>query len=725
MADSQHQLSRIRPPRVQITYDVETGGAIEVIELPLVVGIMGDYSRKRDPDNPLPPLKERQFVEIDRDNFDDILKSMVPRASVNVKTLEADGSFGDDSTATLTFEQLDDFHPNRLLKNPDTGDLYLISLERTDLVDLQAKLDGNDELKTALEQTVYPPTDTSVVVPSNDDIIAMMTHNSDDQAEKDRAQVLIDVAKRFGDAALYVSSAVFDETNSDGSNNTDTFNLTASIILQLEKIDQSLSVCLNTILHTPEFQKLEASWRGLNYLVMKTETGTMLKLRVLNASFAELQNDLAKAVEFDQSQLFKNIYEAEYGMFGGNPYSVLIGDFEFGRKSTDVDFLENMSQVAGAAHAPFIAAASPRLFDWESFTELPNPRDLAKLFESTELIKWRSFRDSEASRYVSLTLPRFLLRLPYDGVNTPLPVEAFDYQEDIYKDGVYEKGCWVMDEKGEWVYSKEDSTGTACPRGEVIYKKEVDDSGAPIDDKIIFKKAPGDDGPLIGNTDHNKYLWGNPAYALAERITHAFALYKWCAAIRGYEGGGLVADLPLHNFYVDDGQLVAKIPTEVAVTDRRENELNNLGFITLCYRKATNEAVFFGGHSTQKPKVYDTDDATANAELSAMLTYMLAASRFAHYIKVLMRDKVGSFMTKENVSDYLNRWIAQYTMGRDDAGQSLKAAYPLRESRIDVADVPGKPGYYTAVVFLRPHFQLEGLTASIRLVAELPPPAGG
>jgi len=349
---------------------------------------------------------------------------------------------------------------------------------------------------------------------------------------------------------------------------------------------------------------------------------------------------------------------------------VLIGDYEFGRSPQDIKWLEKMSNVAAAAHAPFIAAASPQMFDMDSFDELGNPRDLAKIFESTELVPWRSFRDSEDSRYVALCMPHFLLRSPYGKDMRP-------------------------DEKGE--DQKQRITGR-IPSDEVDFQEEVD--GQPKD-----------------------YCWGNAAYALAERITNAFALYKWTAAIRGVEGGGLVEGLPAVNFKTDEGDVVLKCPTEVAITDRREKELNDLGFITLVHRKNTDHAAFFGGQTAQKPKVYQDPQATANARLSSQLPYVMAASRFAHYIKAMMRDKVGSFMTKENVSDYLNKWIADYVLLDDRASQSSKASYPLREARIDVEDVPGKPGVYKAVVYLRPHFQLDELTASIRLVAELPPPA--
>ncbi|HSS79150.1 MAG TPA: type VI secretion system contractile sheath large subunit [Thermoanaerobaculia bacterium] len=422
------------------------------------------------------------------------------------------------------------------------------------------------------------------------------------------------------------------------------------------RVDKLLTAQSNEILHHPDFQTLEATWRGLRHLVMKTETGPLLKLKVLNVTKDELSDDFEKAADKDQSALFKKIYEEEYGTFGGYPFSLLVGDYYFGRSKPDVTLLENLSKVAASAHAPMVTGASSKLFDWDNFTQLGEPRDLSKIFESSEMIPWNSYRDTEDSRYVALALPRFLLRLPYHHEDSPI-------------------------------------------------------KGFPFDE--VVETAP---------PEH--YLWGNAAWALAERITHAFALYKWCAAIRGFEGGGLVEGLPVPTFKTDAGHVVAKCPTEVVITDRREKELDTLGFIALCYCKGTDYAAFFGGQMTQKPKTdYDIPDANSNARISAMLPYILAASRFAHYLKAIVREKVGSFYTSATLAGYLNRWIGNYVLGRDDAGQDLKAQYPLREARVDVTDVPGKPGAFKAVAFLRPHFQLEELTTSIRLVASLPPPA--
>ena len=429
----------------------------------------------------------------------------------------------------------------------------------------------------------------------------------------------------------------------------------ASIKTRIAQIDELLSAQVNEIMHHGDFQAIEAAWRGLHYLIMNSETGQHFKIRLMNITKGEITKDLEKAVEFDQSTLFKRIYEDEYGTFGGNPFSVLVGDYEWGRHPQDIATLEKLSNVAAAAHAPFVSAASPKLFDWSSFTELGAPRDLSKGFETAELVKWRSFRDSEDSRYVALVLPHILMRLPY-GPDTK-PVEGFNFVENV------------------------------------------------------------------NGRDHSKYLWGNAAYALAQRIGNAFSLYRWCAAIRGVEGGGTVEGLPAHTFKTDEGDVALKCPTEIAITDRREKELNDLGFIALCHCKGADYAAFFGGQTTNKPKLYNTNEANANARISSMLPYILAASRFAHYIKVMMRDKIGSFMSRSDVSNFLNLWISQYVLLDDGAPQSMKARFPLREARVDVTDIAGKPGCYKAVAFLKPHFQLDELTVSIRLVAELPKPA--
>lgn len=502
----------MRPPRVHITYEVETPDGIEQRELPFVIGVLAGLSGQ--PEEPLPPLSWRKFIEIDRENFDQVLAAMAPRLAL-------------EAGLELRFRSMADFTPEGLLK----------------------------------------------------------------QAE-------------------------------------------------------ALSGSLDQILHAPEFQKLEATWRGLHYLVSQTESSERLRISVLNASKAELERDLQDAPEFDQSALFRVVYEEVYGLAGVAPFGVLIGDYEFGRQPEDMELLEKISQVAAAAHAPFIAAAGPQMFGWQTFAELAEAGALERIVESEAHSRWCAFRSSDHARYVGLVLPRMLLRLPY-GAET-VPVTGSDYEEDI------------------------------------------------------------------GGPNQGKLLWGNAAYALAVRLAEAFRIYGWCAAIQGVEGGGLVTDLPS----------VMKRPTEVAITERREVELRRLGFISLCHWVGTDLACFFSAVSCHQPGAYQGAEVTAAAALFSRLPHILAVSRFAQYLKVMMRDKIGAFMAREDCERFLNTWINQYVMLDEDASQEAKALYPLADARIEVLEIPDKPGRYLAVVYLRPHFQLQDPGLAARVVAELPAPLG-
>jgi len=430
-------------------------------------------------------------------------------------------------------------------------------------------------------------------------------------------------------------------------------NLSASLDARVAEIDELISRQLSVVMHHAEFQKLESTWSGLHYLCKHTSTGALMKIRIFNATKTELIRDFKTAIDFDQSALFKKVYEEEFGTFGGAPFGTLVGDYQISRQPEDMYFVEQMSHVAAAAHAPFLSAASPEMFGLDGFTDLGKPRDMSKVFDTVEYAKWKSFRESEDARYVGLTVPRFLGRLPFDPKDGAT-VEGFNFVEDV-------------------------------------------------------------DG-----SDHAQYLWINAAYAFATRLTAAFETYGWCAAIRGVEGGGLVEDLPTHTFKTDEGEIALKCPTEIAITDRREKELSDLGFMPLVHCKNTDYAAFFGAQSTQKPRKYDSDAANANASLSAQLQYMFAVCRIAHYLKSMMRDKVGSFASPGSVEQYLNNWIYQYVTTDDNATQEVKAKYPLREARVDVSEVPGRPGHFRATAFVRPHFQLDELTVSLRLVAELP-----
>ena len=422
----------------------------------------------------------------------------------------------------------------------------------------------------------------------------------------------------------------------------------------IAELDKKISEQVNLIIHHEDFSKLEGAWRGLNYLVNNTQTNETLKIRVMNVSKQEAAKSLKKfkGTAWDQSPLFKKLYEDEYGTAGGEPYGCLIGDYYFNHTAPDLEMLKGMAQIAAASHMPFISAADPSIMNMDSWQELSNPRDITKIFSTPEYASWRSFRESDDSRYIALTMPRVLSRMPY-GAKTN-PVEEFNFEED---------------------------TG----------------SGAS-----------------------DKYNWMNAAYAMGVNINRSFSNYGWCANIRGVEAGGAVEGLPTHTFPTDDGGVAMKCPTEVAITDRREAELSSNGFLPLLHWKNTDYAVFLGGQTVNKPKEYDSPDATANAALSARLPYIFATSRFAHYLKCIVRDNVGPFTEKAEMQRWLGDWISNYVTSDPNASEEIKAKYPLAEAKVEVDAIEGQPGYYSAKFYLRPHYQLEGLTTSLRLVAKVP-----
>ncbi|WP_374513301.1 type VI secretion system contractile sheath large subunit [Niveibacterium sp.] len=428
-----------------------------------------------------------------------------------------------------------------------------------------------------------------------------------------------------------------------------------SIESMIAELDRKLSEQINLIMHSEDFQKLEGAWRGLHYLVNNTETDEQLKIRVMNISKAELGKTLKryKGTAWDQSPLFKKVYEEEYGQFGGEPFGCLVGDYHFDQSAPDVEMLGEMAKVAASAHAPFIAGVSPTVMQMGSWQELANPRDLTKIFSTPEYAAWRSLRDSDDARYIGLAMPRFLARLPY-GAKTS-PVEAFNFEED---------------------------TGAA---------------------------------------DHSKYTWANSAYAMAVNINRSFKEFGWCSRIRGIESGGAVEGLPVHSFPTDDGGVDMKCPTEIAISDRREAELAKCGFMPLIHRKNSDFAAFIGAQSLQKPAEYDDPDATANANLAARLPYLFACCRFAHYLKCIVRDKVGSFKERDDMERWLQKWIMNYVDGDPaHSSEQTKARRPLAAAEVKVEEIEGNPGYYSSKFFLRPHYQLEGLTVSLRLVSKLP-----
>lgn len=426
----------------------------------------------------------------------------------------------------------------------------------------------------------------------------------------------------------------------------------------IARIDEKLTIQMNEILHAEEFQKIESAWRGLNYLVMNSETDSTLKIRVMNISKNELARNLKlfPGARWDQSPFFKKIYESEFGQLGGEPFGCLIADYYFSHLPTDVQLLRDVAKVAGAAHAPFFAAADPTLLGMDSFTELTNPRDLGKIFDTPEYAAWKSLRDSPDARYLGLCMPRVLARLPY-GAKTE-PVEEFAFEEET--DG----------HSGE------------------------------------------------------RYAWMNAAYAMAVNINRAYKECGWTVRIRGVQSGGEVINLPAHTFPTDDGGVDMKCPTEIAISDRREAELAKSGLIPLIHRKNTDKAAFIGAQSVYKPKAYFGEkgvEATASDNLSSRLPYMFAVSRFAHYLKCMVRDKIGSTKEKEQLTKWLQEWINQYVDGDPtNSSEQTKARKPLADARVDIFEDEENPGYYSARFYLRPHYQLEGMDIGMSLVSRLP-----
>jgi type VI secretion system protein ImpC len=472
--------------------------------------------------------------------------------------------------------------------------------------------------------------------------------NKEFKPKSDRAKAEVENAvQTLAEFALKDASVISDNT-------------IASIQAIIARIDEKLTQQVNLILHHEDFQKLEGSWRGLHYMINNTETDEQLKIRVMNISKKELGKTLKKfkGTAWDQSPLFKKIYEEEYGQFGGEPFGCLMGDYFFDHSPQDVELLAQIAQISAASHAPFISGVAPSTLQMDSWSELTNPRDLTKIFSTPDYAAWRSLRESDDARYIGLAMPRVLSRLPY-GAKTD-PVEEFDFEEDT----------------------------------------EAANSA--------------------------NYTWTNAAYSMATNINRSFKLYGWCSRIRGIESGGAVENLPVHSFPTDDGGVDMKCPTEIAISDRREAELAKAGFMPLIHKKNSDFAAFIGAQSLQKPAEYDDPDATANANLAARLPYLFATCRFAHYLKCMVRDKVGSFKEREDMERWLNNWILNYVDGAPQfSSEEVKAKKPLAAAQVVVEEVEGNPGYYSSKFYLRPHYQLEGLTVSLRLVSKLPSSKGG
>jgi type VI secretion system protein ImpC len=642
----QKKIGRVRPPRVHITYEVATAGAIGVSHLPFVVGVFVDLSGH--PVAQQRAISQRRFAAIDRDNLDSVLRSIAPRLVLSVPNhLDGDGS---QLHVELTFRSMNDFAPDRIAQQV-AGMRHLLDL-RTDLNNLRTMLLGNDRLE-----------ETIVDIASDCQSVNRAREELHELAKKPSA--VVDRPENYPFTNRLIASARI-----SGNAPNETFIRSLSVLFEeiavgsipfsddvdrmigerVKAIDELAGREMDEVLHAEPMQKLEASWRGLASLVEQSETSSELKIKVFNVSKTELLKDLRMAEQLEKAAIFERIRDESFG-FTTELFGVFVGDFEFGSHLADIELIQKLSEVAAWWNAPFISAAAPAMLRFESFTELAGPRDLSKIFDDPTYASWHSLRKSDSARYIGLCLPRVLMRVPYGKEGNV--VEEFDYRES----------------------------------------------------------AP----------NHAAYLWGNAAYSFAARLTDAFARYGWCAAIRGVEGGGLVEGLPIATFRTDQDDVVVKCPTEIAITDRRESELANLGFIPLCYYRGTDQAVFMGAASVQKPKLYMDDDANANARLSTQLSYIFAGSRFAHFMKALVKEKIVGFRSRSECEAFLNQWISQYVLLDDLASQESRAKFPLREARVHIEAGSGEPDVLRAVVFLRPHFQLDELAVSLRLVVPLPP----
>ncbi|HHM04779.1 MAG TPA: type VI secretion system contractile sheath large subunit [Gammaproteobacteria bacterium] len=421
----------------------------------------------------------------------------------------------------------------------------------------------------------------------------------------------------------------------------------------IAELDAKLSAQADEILHHETVQKLESAWRGLKFVVDRTNFRENIKVELLSVSKEELLEDFEDAPEVTKSGLYKHVYTAEYGQFGGQPVGAMISNYDFGPGPQDIKLAQYVSSVGAMAHAPFVAAAGPQFFGLDNYEKLPNLKDLSSIFEGPQYAKWRSFRETEDARYFALTMPRFLLRLPYDPDNNP--VKAFSYNEDV-------------------------------------------------------------------SASHNHYLWGSSAYAFATRLTDSFAKYRWCPNIIGPQSGGAVEDLPLHHFE-SMGDIETKIPTEVMISDRREFELAEEGFIGLTMRKGSDNAAFFSANSVQKPKFFGNSkegkEAELNYKLGTQLPYMFVINRLAHYIKVIQRENIGSWKQRGELETELNKWIKQYVADQENPSPEVRSRRPLRAAQITVEDVEGDPGWYRVSMSVQPHFKYMGASFTLSLKGKL------
>lgn len=626
MASIQHRLTKVRPPRVMITYDVEIGNAFVTKELPFIIGVIANLHGETQN---IKDYKSRQFINIDVDNIMNIMTAINPSLTItyhlNYESIDKENIV---ASYLLNFTHINNFHPDFIIGAvPELSSLY-------------NKIQSLKEIKLKIQNN------TNSYLPA---ALAIINEKVNVRTALEKYNININ------DSIL----EIFEELNNNSFTDVNEYKLAIQIQHLINKLENIINIALNDILHMPSFQRLESTWRGIMYLITNLSISTSLVLKIFDASIDEITMDLNNALEFDQSYLFQKVYEEQYGTYGGSPFNIIGIDHYISTDSVNINLITKFSQVMAASHCIGIFGASHNMFDIPNFTELYKIRDIDKLFASKTYIQWRSFRDTEDSRYTGVVLPRFMVRAPYDSLNNPIS-KISGFTESLL---------------------------------------ESNDSTA--------------------KNDHEKYCWANAIYAYLQRIGESFFNYGWLGAIIGPENGGLITNLNISLYRNEDAELLVKCPTETLITDRKEKEINNQGLIALCYCKDTDKAAFFSSSSCNKPIKYNTPEATSNAILSSRLQYLLNVSRFAHYLKVMARDKIGSYSSAESLETYLRTWISDYILLNDVDDIELNTKYPLRGAEISVIENADRPGTYKAILLIQPRLQMEEIRFSLRLVAKL------
>lgn len=632
MENTQKRLGKLRPPRVQITYDVETNGANVLKELPYVIGIMADLSGNNSTKL---PLKRRKFIDLSLSNLDVAIGYLGTSIKITIPKFQLDEMI----ELVIDFDNVHDFTPDNLLNKID---FLKASTRRLRLLkDLKTKLECNEISRKLIKDFLQ-----------NSELMsyAQSWKSGSEVENKNMEDYLYKSELAFIDSQKTFAMDMLCELSKIGNVNTEQ-NVITCLDKEIVNIQEQLSWYLNAILHNKDFQRIEGSWTAIYRLIKNINLSSSLKIRLLDISVDEIRDDLENATEFDQSDLFKKLYEDEYGSPGGEPISCLIFDYYMRKNMQDFYLISQLADTVSAAHIPTIASVDPSMFDIKEFSSLYEPKDLHEVFENIQLAPWHSFRQKDSARYITMVLPKVLQRLPYGENNS---IKTFGFKEQI------------------------------------------------------------------DPNNNSDFCWGNAAYSMAQCIANAFDQYGWVSAIRGVDSGGKVEDLPLHSYTSLSGELSYLCPTEIAITDRREKELSDLGFLPLCYFKKTNYAVFFGGQTAILPTKYSEDSATANSQLSSSLPCLLSASRFVHYMKCMIRDYIGSISSQDDIQMKLQKWLAGYVTLNTAASMEVKARFPLAAAKVQVFEKLGEPGQYYAVVYVKPHFQLESIDISTRLVAELP-----